>query len=91
MTEGQPGVKRLLGLGLGPVVGKILQSAGLRILNRQRLLVIRLESPPTGVYGNHVPSVRRNSDGHRQAIEPLRMPRNLPNQLFAGGQIDGLT
>src|ERR1035437_9398103 len=72
------------------VVWKIGQRTRLRIEDGERLIVLRLECAIAGIHRDYITLVRRNSHRNRQAVQPLRMARNFADDLFAGGQIDGL-
>ena len=89
-AERQAGVKRLMGFHHRARVREVGERAGLSVQHSQRLLILRFKSAVACVHRDHVAAIWRNCHGDGQAVQPLRMPRNLANQLLAAGQIDGL-
>src|ERR1700679_142602 len=94
MAECEAGIEGLLAAGpqakLCAIVGKIGHRSGLRVIDGQRLIVARLVCAVAVIEGDYVTLVRRNGNGYRQAVEPLRMPWNVFDELLAGGEIDCL-
>jgi hypothetical protein len=89
-AESEAGIEGLLGAQRRARVRKIAQRIFLRVENRKRLLVLRLEGAKARVHRHHVTAVGRDGHGEGQAVDAPRIAGNLANKLLAGGQIDHL-